>query len=58
LISSFQNEKDLNGIPKTAAGAELVSVLKKSEKTTPEKSPLTPLLTKGRIIYSQGVDLF
>jgi hypothetical protein len=34
----FQNEKDLNGIPKIAACAELVSVLRKSETKT-LKSP-------------------
>jgi hypothetical protein len=34
LISPFQNEKDLNGIPKIAACAELVSVLRKSGTKT------------------------
>jgi hypothetical protein len=33
----FQNEKDLNGIPKIAACAELVSVLRKSETKTLKK---------------------
>jgi hypothetical protein len=37
LISPFQNEKDLNGIPKIAACAELVSVLRKSETKALEK---------------------
>jgi hypothetical protein len=34
LISPFQNEKDLNGLPKIAACAELVSVLRKSGTKT------------------------
>jgi hypothetical protein len=37
FINPFQNEKDLNGIPKIAACAELVSVLRKSEKKTLKK---------------------
>jgi len=41
-INSFQNEKNLNGIPKIAACAELVSVLRKSETKT-LKSPYIPL---------------
>jgi hypothetical protein len=34
FINPFQNEKDLNGLPKIAACAELVSVLRKSETKT------------------------
>jgi hypothetical protein len=30
FINPFRNEKDLNGLPKIAACAELVSVLRKS----------------------------
>ena len=34
FIKPFQDEKDLNGLPKIAACAELVSVLRKSGTKT------------------------